>query len=58
MEDFIVADAESYIAQSLKLATDKEYRATMLAKLTERTPLLFEDAGSVAGYEGYFASAK
>ena len=56
MEDLLSKDQDSYIADAVKLATDRDWKHHTRERLRENAGKLFEDAESLRGFEEYFAS--
>jgi len=58
IEGLIVADAQAYIDQAVRLANDRDYRNEVSGMIRDRSQVLFEDAAVVREFERFFLWAR
>jgi predicted O-linked N-acetylglucosamine transferase (SPINDLY family) len=56
LDDLIARDADDYVGRAVRLANDREHRATVSARILEHCGVLFEDEAVIAEFERFFAS--
>jgi len=56
-EELVTHSAEDYVALSVRVGTDRDYRETVRRTILERSEVLFEDLGAVREYEQFFEHA-
>ncbi len=57
LTDQVVDSAGAYAASAARLGTDRDYRASVVARLAEASPALFEDGAAVGEHERFLAHA-
>lgn len=58
LDGLIVADAQAYIDQAVRLGNDRGYRNEVSGMIRERSHVLFEDAAVVREFERFFLWAR
>jgi predicted O-linked N-acetylglucosamine transferase (SPINDLY family) len=58
LEGLIVADAQAYIDQAVRIANDRDYRNEVSGMIRDRSHVLFEDAAVVHEFERFFLWAR
>jgi CRISPR-associated protein Csy1 len=54
--DLVAKDEDDYVRIALRLATDRAWRDSIVARLREGAPRLFDDQAPIAALEGFLAS--